>query len=155
MYDVLFFSASLTVTLMSSQLFVGTPSVVAAVANELNLPNPDIFNGTFSQNQPFLNYVYLLLERSDTKASKESDLTSKRLLSALLTHVMSTTTPRSSSITHAIIDGCQRRQGIISSASRRLDAVVSALDGPIPADEGYSGSSVWAMNEIFTTLGIH
>lgn len=153
MYDVVFFSSSLLIVLMSSQLFVGTPSVVSTVAAELNLPNPDIFIGSFSQNQPFLNYVYQLLEHHDSKPQQDYTIASKTLFTSLITLITSNISPQSGSLTSAMINGFQRRNSIVEGASRRLEAAVSAIDSPVLALlEGATENSSY-MSDLFVTLG--
>ena len=158
MYDVLYFSSNLLVTLMSTQLYVGSPTLLSTVADELKLPNPDTYNGPFSHNQPFLNYIYQLFDESEATASAGNNtLSAKLFLSSLLIHITSKPSMNSSSLSAAMIGKYHHRESSVSAAATRLEAVVTALsaDGDLSANSADGeGEPAWALNEIFTTLGM-
>lgn len=150
MYDICFFSCDLLVTLMSSQLFVGTPSVVNVIAEDLSLPNPDIYVGPFSQNQFFLNYLFNLIETVDTTAQ----FVPKRFFQALLAHIMNEMEPPAGSIVAGLVTSYKHHVALVASFSQRLKAAVRSLEAPI----GAAGSSPeesrnWAINEFFSAVG--
>lgn len=157
MYDVLYFSSNLLLTLMSTQLFVGSPTLLSTVADELKLSNPDTYNGPFSHNQPFLNYIYQLLDESEAAGSGSgtNTLQAKRFLSSLLTHITSKPTMGSSSLVTTMIGRYHGREHTVSAAAARLEAVVTALsaDGDLSMSPDGEGGPAWALNEIFSTLG--
>jgi hypothetical protein len=148
---VCFFSADLLITLMSSQLFVGTPSVVSNIASELSLPNPEIFTGAFYTNQPFLNYIYQLLAEPQGKNATHP-LNRKKLLTSLLTQTASGATPAGDSIVSAMAAGLGAQADKVDSAAGRLQAAVRALESK-PGVDAAGDEPAWALNGVIYTLG--
>lgn len=138
---------------MSSQLFVGTPSVVSKIADELHLRDADIYNGRFSHNQPFLSFIFYLLNGPEGRV-KDKNIKRKPLLLSLLGQLTAMTPPPAGSITARITSSLEQRESVIKAAAHRLQTAVRALDtGETVTDASGEQMPAWAINEVLSTLG--